>query len=110
MTAKNKNIMFLVIIVCFPKFYYGSHFPQYYCTAADSKYFNLLLHLIGSIHNSNFEELKEVAVFNLGFSVSQKSVLQKIRKVKVYELEKVNSYLLKDLKTSLQGRRVKGFF
>lgn len=62
--------------------------PQYYCTACNWSYFQSLLNLIGSIHNSNFDELEQIAVFDLGLTSEQIAVLEEIEKVAVYPLDK----------------------
>src|SRR5271170_46995 len=45
--------------------------PQYYCTAANSDYFGPLLNLIGSIHDTNFDKVSAIAVFDLGLTEDQ---------------------------------------
>jgi hypothetical protein len=73
-------------------------------------FFDLLLNLIGSIHRFNFDKLGEIAVFNLGFNSNQLIMLDKIKKLKVYEVEKVHPQLLDPIKTSPGGRMVRGVF
>jgi len=48
------------------------------------------LNLIGSIHDSNFEELEEIAVFDLGLEPDQIKTLQSIQKVSVHPIEKTH--------------------
>ena len=69
--------------------------PLYICTAANSCYFDKLLNLIGSIHGTNFDELGEIAVFDIGMSVQEKDVLCRIKKVKLYDVELTHTDLLK---------------
>jgi len=64
--------------------------PQYYCTASNWAFFNSLLNLIGSIHHSNFDELEQIAVFDLGLYPEQIEFLEGIEKVAVYPLEKTH--------------------
>ncbi len=68
--------------------------PQYYCTGANWAYFDSLLNLIGSIHATNFEELKEIAVIDLGLHPEQVEQLNKIEKVSVEPLEKMHPDVL----------------
>jgi hypothetical protein len=70
---------------------------QYYCTAADHKYFNHLINLVGSLHSTNFDNTQEIAVFNLGLQKEQIDQLNAIEKVKVYEVELTNPDLLKPI-------------
>lgn len=67
---------------------------QYYCTAADNPYFHRLMNLLGSIHKNNYENLEEIAVFDLGLDEEKIRILNKISKVKVYKLKENNSNLL----------------
>lgn len=69
-------------------------FPQYYCTAANSTYYRCLLNLIGSIHETNFDECQEIAVFDLGFEQEELQTLQNIQKVNVYPLDKTHPDML----------------
>lgn len=80
--------------------------PLYFCTAADSKYFFHLLNLIGSIHRVNYDELGEIAVFDLGMTQEQCAVLQTIEKVVLYEVEKVHTDIIKPFLTVSTGRKI----
>lgn len=68
---------------------------MYFCTTADERYFPLLINLIGSIHKVNFDELGEIAVFDLGFTEQQLDELHCIEKVRVYNVELTHPDLLK---------------
>ena len=57
----------------------------------------MLLSLIGSIHQVDFENLDEIAVFDIGFTQEQKKLLEKIEKTKVYKTEEVNADIFKVL-------------
>jgi len=83
---------------------------NYYCTCADERFFSRLLSLIGSIHAVDFEDLAEIAVFDLGFTQAQINRLKSIQKVNVYQIEKVHPDILKHFRTSNQGRQVRGWF
>ncbi|HEY2810829.1 MAG TPA: hypothetical protein VGJ00_05530 [Rhabdochlamydiaceae bacterium] len=69
-------------------------FPQYYCTGANSKYFDLLLNLIGSIHRTNYQNLEEIAIFDFGLKESELQLLNTISKVKIYKIQQDNPHLL----------------
>jgi hypothetical protein len=69
--------------------------PQYYCTASDAKYFPHLVQLIGSIHYSNYNDLGEILVFDLGMPAQQIAFLKTIEKVSIRSVELVHPNLLK---------------
>lgn len=83
---------------------------QYFCTAADSRYYPNLLNLIGSIHNLSFNNLGEIAVFDLGLSQEQIEHLNKIEKVSIYKIELAHPDLLKQFKASNNGKMVAGWY
>jgi hypothetical protein len=68
---------------------------HYYCTCADTNFFEKLTNLIGSIHKNDFEHLGEVAVFDLGFTQQERNKLNNMQRVKVYQVELVHPELLK---------------
>ncbi len=84
--------------------------PQYYATAVDEAHFYLLKNLIGSIHHTNFDQLEEIAVFDLGLSLEQKEELKHMQKVAVYDPEIVNPKMLTYNITAPNGRMVRGDF
>ncbi len=87
-----------------------SNNDMYFATSSDSKYFENLLNLIGSIHHTNYENLKEIAVFDIGLTQEQKNLLDKIAKVKVHQVEMVHPDILKSFKTNNNGKIVPGWY
>lgn len=83
---------------------------QYYCTYADSRHCELLLNLIGSIHRFDFDRLGEIMVFDLGLNERQREQLNRIQKVSVYGVEKVNPDILTPFISSPSGKIVRGWF
>ena len=79
--------------------------PQYYCTASDSTCYPYLLNLVGSLHKTNFNNIKEIAVFDLGLSQGQRYRLEKMEKVKLYNVERVNPDILKPIQIN-QNKKV----
>src|SRR5436853_448814 len=57
--------------------------PLYFCMAADHKYYQCLLNLIGSIHRFNFDDTAAIAVYDIGLTAQQKEQLRGIEKVEV---------------------------
>jgi len=84
--------------------------PQYFCTAADSHYFNALLNLIASIHKTNFDNLVEIAVFDLGLTHTQLELLSTMQKVSIHTVEQVHPDILKPFLTSNWGKVVPGWY
>lgn len=84
--------------------------PHYYCTPSDERHFPLLMNLIGSIHKNDYEDLSEIAVFDLGMIQEQLNILKNVKKVKLYKFEMTHPDLLKYFKTCSSGRMVRGWF
>lgn len=74
--------------------------PMYFCTASDTKYFHSLQQLIGSIHKTNFHNTVEIAVFDLGLHKSERQWLEKIAKVKLFQIKSGNKDILRQFTTS----------
>lgn len=89
---KIKKIIYVYTFSFFSSYCYN---PQYFCTAANAKYFDGLKALIGSIHKSNFDHLGQIAVFNLGLTKKQIDEINSMEKVKVYEVKLTHPDLLK---------------
>jgi hypothetical protein len=81
-----------------------------FCTASDSNAFALLINLIGSIHKTNLEYIDEIVVFNIGLDNNQIEYLNLMKKVKVYEVEKVNPDITKSFQVNDSGKRVPGWY
>jgi len=82
--------------------------PQYYCTAANQADFPQLLNLIGSIHATNFDQLEQIAVFDLGLTQEQKDKLNMIQKVKLCTFKEQNPDLF-TYYTLVAGYQVQGW-
>lgn len=94
-------------------FLYANQFytiDLYFCTAANSSYFSHLINLIGSIHYTNFEALKEIAIFDLGLEQYQIDYLNTIQKVNIYKLERMHPDILQLFQTNNDGRMVPGWY
>lgn len=104
-----KQVHLIFFVVCFFPLYVCGVSLQYYCTAANSEYYPHLLNLIGSIHKHNFDDLGEIAVFDLGLKNQEIEQLKRIKKVSIHMVEKVHPDMLHFF--SLEGRRpVLGWF
>jgi len=87
-----------------------SQLKHYYCTAADKKFYDRLKNLIGSIHQFDFENLSEIAVFDLGLKSEQRAELKKMQKVSLHEVEITHPDILKEFVISPGKRRTIGHF
>lgn len=84
--------------------------PYYFCTAANSSYFKPLLTLIGGIHRYHYDQLGQIAVFDLGLTSSQIRQLEKIEKLIVLQVEKKNPDVLTVFSSNLEGKTVPGWY
>lgn len=88
-----------------------AHMPLYFCTAANSNYYQHLLNLIGSIHKVNYNTLGHIAVFDLGLTPTQKAELLRIDKLSIHEVEKTHPDILKIfVKDNIYHRTVPGWY
>lgn len=86
------------------------HDPFIICTASNNGYMGPLLNMIGGLHKNDFSNIGEIAVFDLGLSEKNKNKLKSIKKVKIYEIEKVHPDILKPFKTRRLGKHVPGWY
>jgi|GEM_PF-600203 len=84
--------------------------PYYICTAADSKYFRCVMCLIGGLHKFHFDDLGEIAVFDLGLTDEQVNTLNSIDKVRVFPVEPTNAQMLTTANTRTWGKPVIGWY
>lgn len=83
--------------------------PLYFCTAANAPYYGRLLNLIGCLHKVDFDDIQEIAVFDLGLTTQQRSKLKTIKKVNVYDVQKVHPDILKPVQVA-PGKSVPGWY
>lgn len=84
--------------------------PHYYVTGANFKFFKHVIDLVGSLHKVSFDEIEEIAIFDLGLTPTQIYILSHIQKVKIYWLENQNPDLLKDFYTPNSLRSYLGWY
>lgn len=82
----------------------------YICTAADENYFICLINLIGSLHKNNFNEIEQIAVFNLGLNQQQLDYLSSVDRLAIYSIEQTHPDLLKRFNTRTWGKSVPGWY
>jgi hypothetical protein len=116
---QHKKYIFIGMLALLPFFYIISlmtnssmKYPEdkmYFCTAADSRFYEHVQNLIGSIHRVHFNETQEIAVFDLGFTPEQRAHINSIAKVNVYDVEKTHPDLLKEME-SRPGKIARGLW
>lgn len=80
-----------------------------FCIASDDKHLPLLFNLIGSIFKHNENDIGEIMVYDLGLSQENINKINSIKYVNIYQVEKINPYIIEDLQTDT-NRKVKGLF
>lgn len=100
----DKRIWFLFVLVA-PQL---CGVPHYYVSASEGRYFRRVENLIASIHRFDYDDLAEIAVFDLGFSPAEIAELETMDRVKVYQTELVNPWQLTTFK-SWRGRLLVGY-
>jgi len=75
----------------------AGQYPLYFCTASSPNYYKALLNFIGSVHKSHFNDLGEIAVFDLGLEPEQLNELARIERVRVCTLERKHDNIIKPL-------------
>jgi hypothetical protein len=78
---------------------FAQHESMYICTAASTEFFTPLLTLIGSLHKVNFNELAQLAIFDLGLTLDERMTLEAMEKIKIYTIQITNEDMLKPFKT-----------
>lgn len=115
MQKLKKIIIFLAVLLGSLRFSTtrAEQFPDkghIYCTCADEYHYPLLTNLIASIHTNDYEKLFHIAVYDLGLTRAQRTELNNLAKVTVYDLEKTHPDILTPFLTANWGRKVRGWF
>ncbi len=98
-------LFFITPLMC-----YEVKLPLYIATSADKNFYDCLINLIGSIHKTNYEDLGQIAVFDLGLLKEQIDDLNAMAKVHVYSLEITNPDMFTFFNTRCYGNPVPGWF
>ena len=96
-----KKVFYLLLLIISPMLHteeINKKVPIYICTGTDYKYFPYLLNLIGSLFRVDYENIEEIAVFDLGMHKSQRNHVSSIKKVTVYDVELTHPDILKPVK------------
>lgn len=82
----------------------------YVVTAADATYYDSLYYMIGSLHATNYNRLGVIGVANLGMTPEQIKELEKIEKVFVFDVDKVNPDIIAPVRVNNSGKYVPGWY
>ena len=98
------SLLLFLNIICTNTYTAETPPSMFFCMAADQTYYWHLRRLIKSIHKFNFNELGEIAVFDLGFTQKQRDKINSIAKVRVYDVEPIHPNLLTYFITNIISR------
>lgn len=104
------SLLFFLGFSVIPSYSYEVKIPLYFATSADKNYYECLVNLIGSLHQTNYDDLGQIAIFDLGLEPEQIADLNAMEKVQVYPLEMTNPDLLTPFNTRCFGKPVPGWF
>lgn len=83
---------------------------MFFCIATDATFFQPARNLIASLHKVNFNEINQIAVFDIGMTCKQREEMQKIAKVTVYDPEIIHKDMLKEMITRPNGKKGRGYY
>ncbi len=86
-------LLYAVVLISFAR----QEPSVYICTAANATYFKRLVNLIGSLHASQFDDIAEIAVYDLGLTEEQKKFLYSIKKLVLLPLNPENPQALQQI-------------
>ncbi len=81
-----------------------------FVTVADKERYGMLNKSLASIVETNREHLSHIAVFDLGFTPSQRESLNNLEFVHVYDIEPVNPEIFKMFAVRTSGRKARGLY
>ncbi|MCE5316934.1 MAG: hypothetical protein LLG04_06175 [Parachlamydia sp.] len=81
-----------------------------FVTVADAERYAMLGKCLDSIVETNRENLQQIAVFDLGFSESQRKALAQREFVHVYDIERVNPDMMTLFVVRSNGRMARGWY
>lgn len=84
--------------------------PMYFATSADTQFFPCVLNLIGTLHKHHFKETSCIAVFDLGFTQEERTLLESIEKVKLCALEQTCPAMFSIFRTPAGGPYIRGWY
>ncbi len=102
-------MLFLLIVF---SFFFNEAFADgmVFVTVADKERYEMLNKSLASIVATNREHLSHIAVFDLGFTPSQRESLNNLEFVHVYDIEPVNPDIFKMFVVRTNGRKARGWY
>lgn len=84
-----------------------------FVTAADTEHYPIVHHLIASIYRYHAENLRAIAIFDLGLLAEERDTLNAMKNVHVYDIEPVNPFIFIKFRTRIDapnGKPVRGLY
>jgi len=82
----------------------------HFATATDTEHYTWTLNLIASIHRFHDKQLGEIAVYDIGLLPKQRSHLNSLYCVNVYDVEKTNSYIFDKFTVNSNSKVARGWY
>ncbi len=83
---------------------------MYFATATDTEHYTWTLNLIAGIHRCHDDNVGEIGVFDLGLNAEERSFLERLSYVKVYDVEPVNPYIFQRFTVVKEGKIARGLY
>ncbi|MBS0603942.1 MAG: hypothetical protein JSS60_02775 [Verrucomicrobia bacterium] len=110
MRTIKKLILSFFFIVVLGQSVWAHTGPANFATATDTEHYRWTLNLIAGIHRYHFAELGEIAVYDLGLTPEERSSLNSLSFVQVYDVEQTNPDMFKKFTVNKQGKIARGWY
>ena len=83
---------------------------MHFVTATDTEHFTWTLNLVAGIHRYHLEQLGEIAIYDLGLNAEQRSYLNTLENVQVYNVERTNPFIFLKFTVDEKGKIARGWY
>lgn len=105
-----KGALILCFCLLFGELIAQADTKMVFVTVADEERYEMLCTCIASLIKANGEHLGHIAVFDLGFTASQREALNGLEFVHVYDIESVNPDMFTLFVVRSHGRKARGWY
>lgn len=106
-----KSIAFFITTICFfTSSILSAEQKLYFATATDTEHFSWTLNLISGIHRFHENNLGEIAVYDLGLTNNEKTTLNSLACVQVYNIEQTNPVMFDKFTVNNKGKIARGWY
>ena len=81
-----------------------------FVTATDTEHFTWTLNLVAGIHRFHSDRLGEIAIYDLGLVPAERSLLNSLAYVQVYDVERTNPYVFQKFTVNNTGKIARGWY